>query len=295
MGKNYKKDYFNKVECSKLVKLVHTDLMGAKAGFEQYLEIYPKDYYAKVIYASVLITLHQFDLACQIIDEVELGFSRDRHLIRNTQRHVENEKDVIFCKVRLLSYTDHIEELYKFVFFHRTQLVSLNMYDFLLFYCKSKLGILSVKRDEENSYLFRQIIEYREEDMIDHIKDHLAYYNPTMEKPDSNVFVPDFPISSVIEEVKKIIPNEKRLCHGIIDDIYVFKYDFCGRDNNRVTNFFKVVCFHDTCNIITMFPIYGVEKLPYIDLNYLVCNEDVPVKTKVLSQRDKFNKRYGLK
>lgn len=58
MGKNYKKDYFNKVECSKLVKLVHTDLIGAKAGFEQYLEIYPKDYYAKVIYASVLITLH---------------------------------------------------------------------------------------------------------------------------------------------------------------------------------------------------------------------------------------------
>ena len=295
MSKNHKKEYFNKVLCSKLVRLVPVDLLGAKTGFEQYLELYPKDYYAKVVYASVLITLHQFDLAEQIIEEVESGFSKDCHLIRNTQRQVENAKDVVFCKVRLLSYAGKIEELYKFVFFHKQKLVDLNMYEFLLFYCRNKLGISDVKREDENSYLFRQIIEYREEDMVDHIKDHLAYYNPTMEKPDPNVFVPDFPISSVIEEVKKIIPNEKKLCCGIIDDIYVFKYDFCGRDNNRITNYFKVVCFHDTCNIITIFPIYGVEKLPYIDLNYLVCHEDVPAKTKVLSQRDKFNRRYGLK
>ena len=84
-----------------------------------------------------------------------------------------------------------------------------------------------------------------------------------------------------------------RICLGLYDDMYVFKYDSCGKDNYKIVNYFKVICFEGTSQIITMYPASDCEKLPYIDLNYMKTKEDTP-KIKVLTQREKFNTRYNL-
>ena len=76
--------------------------------------------------------------------------------------------------------------------------------------------------------------------------------------------------------------------------MYVFKYDNCGKHDNKIANYFKIICFHNTQDYITMFPCSNCENLPYVDLNYLVNSNDIP-KVKTLSQIEKFNKRYNCK
>ena len=77
--------------------------------------------------------------------------------------------------------------------------------------------------------------------------------------------------------------------HKIKDeDDYIFQYDNCGRDKNRVVDRFKVICFHDTDEIITMCPVFGYDGYPSVDLNYLR-NE----KTKKRNMIDRFNSRYS--
>ena len=58
----------------------------------------------------------------------------------------------------------------------------------------------------------------------------------------------------------------------------------------KYKTFFKVSCFHDTHDIIIMYPTFNCENQPYIDLNYL--NESEKPIQKRISQIDRFNKRY---
>ena len=90
------------------------------------------------------------------------------------------------------------------------------------------------------------------------------------------------------------MPSDKRLFAGTYDDTYIFKYDNCGRDNNKSVDFFRVVCFHDTNEIITLCPASECECLPYVDLNYLIRDNEIP-KVKRLSQTEKFKQRYNSK
>lgn len=138
------------------------------------------------------------------------------------------------------------------------------------------------------------MIEYRESDFLDHIKKHMADYNSSLINPNPNIFVPDFPLEEVLEEIKKYIPSDKRLFPGFYEDVYHFKYEHCGRENNRLVNFFKVVCFNDTQDIITICPISYGDELPYVDLSYMK-KEETKKEIKRPSALEKFNRRYGNK
>ena len=65
----------------------------------------------------------------------------------------------------------------------------------------------------------------------------------------------------------------------------------CGRVDNKLANYFKVVCLHDTKDFITMCPVLEGENLPYIDINYLK-EEKETSKVKRISQTEKFYQRY---
>ena len=111
----------------------------------------------------------------------------------------------------------------------------------------------------------------------------------------TSIFYEDFPINEIITEIKKYIRNGiPKLCPHLYTNMYVFKFDNCGIDTGIPTDFFKVVCFHNTVEFITMCPSTGCEELPYIDLNYLARTKE-GAKSRCLSQIDKFNRRYGLK
>ena len=64
-------------------------------------------------------------------------------------------------------------------------------------------GTVDLRRREPNSYMFRQIVEYKEEDFRDHIKKHLADYNENDRNISVAYFNSDFPIDKAIIEVKK--------------------------------------------------------------------------------------------
>ena len=87
-----------------------------------------------------------------------------------------------------------------------------------------------------------------------------------------------------------MIPNENKLSWGFIEDTYIFKYDGCGRDNDRLVDYFKVVTFKNSKDIITMCPSCDCEEFSHVDLNYL--NDKEEQKVKKISQIDKFYKRY---
>lgn len=289
-----KTKYFNEFEFKKALELVDTNPFLAKIKFEDYLDNYPNDYSAYPYYISCLVILGNFDEAEKYMTYLKkLEYTNDnfKYLIEKRKKLKNN---IIFTQLKLLSYQHKYNEMYNLCKNNFSVIIDLNMKS-VFFYCRKKIGELEGCLKDENSYLYRQIIDYTDEDFLDHIQKHLADFNKDSDNPSSSIFSYDFPISEVIEEIKKIIPSSKRLFTGFYEDSYVFKYDYCGKENNKVTNYFKVFCFHDTNNIITMCPSLNCEHLPYIDLNYLNQSKNSESgKVRKLSQIDKFNQRYKL-
>lgn len=264
--------------------------MMAKMLLEEYMKKYPLDYSAYPYYASILITLGDFNEAEKVLDYVEI-ISNANENFTSKETKVQNLKyNILFSKLKLLSYQEKYDELYKIYLNNSQELYDINLNHNIIFYCKKKLGMLSLNSINTNSYILSQITNYDESLFLEHIKKHLADYNKDINEPNKNIFAYDFPIDKVLSEVKKHICSSKKLYPGFFEDLYTFKYNECGRDNNKITDYFKVICFHNTNDFITMLPVTEGENLPYIDLNYMI-PENTP-KTKIKSQIDKFNQRY---
>ena len=159
-----------------------------------------------------------------------------------------------------------------------------------MLYCKNKLGKIYENNKFPDKYLFNQIANYKEDEFLEHIKKHLADYNSELDEPNKNIFVPDFPINDVLKEVKKYIPSEKTLYTGFYENVYVFKYNECGRVNNRLVDYLKIVCFDGTSDMLTILPVEEGENLPYIDLNYMVEEKKVN-EVQRISAVERFNRR----
>ena len=160
--------------------------------------------------------------------------------------------------MRYYAYTEQLYKLYD-LFFELTE-DQKNKLGYVKFYCYSKLGYISAE-DESNlkSYTKRQILSY-----------------------DENLF------REFINIHRRKLDYEKCICNSYNTDQYVFKYDVCGKDNGVSQNYFKVICLHNTNNILTMFPASECERLDYVDLNYL---NKKHVSSRP-SQIDKFYKKF---
>ena len=285
--------YYDTWEFLKTNDITKTNPIEANSRFEEYLQKYPQDYSAYTYYAYNLITLGQFTKAEKILNKLENKFKSDTHFAKQTYKISGLNHDILVNRVRLLCYQEKYDEAYNLLKNNREEFEHMGVSD-IVFYCKKKMGKIDFNRRENNSYLFRQIVEYKEEDFMEHIKKHLADYNSNLDEPNKNVFVPNFPINEVVEEIKKYIPSNKMLCTGFWEDVYIFKYNECGRANNRLVNYIKVVCFHNTKDFITILPVSDCENLPCVDLNYLI-KEDKQPETRRMSKVDKFNQRYKRK
>jgi len=285
-----KGQYFDSWEFRHILHLVETNPLEAKLQFEEYLEKYTCDHSAYVYYSYVLIVLGYFKEAEGILEYVKNTYINDYIFMKDKKKVDLIRENIIFNTFKLLSYQERYEELFYFCKEHKLEIKRLNLYSFD-FYSKCKLGIKSTQSKEKLPYLYKQIDNYSEEEFFEHIKKHLADYNYDIDEPNEYVFVPDFPLDKVFEEIKKLVPSERRLYTGFYENVYIFKYNGCGRAKNRLVNYFRVIALHGTNNFITMFPSDDCETLPYIDLNYLKQEEEKP-KTRRLSQIDKFNQRY---
>lgn len=154
------------------------------------------------------------------------------------------------------------------------------------------MGLIKETRDEINRYLYKQINEYDINDFYDHIKKHLYDCSTEFSEESWDKFFEDFPLKEIINESKKYIPSNKCLYKGFYTSVYVFKFDNCGKVNNKTVDYFKIICLENNSNFITMYPADECKYLPYIDLNYLKQENELP-KIKRLSQIEKFNQKYN--
>ncbi len=290
-----KRCYFNTYEVEKAFKYRETNPELAKELLEEYMMKYPYDGNALTYYASILISLGQYEEAEKALDTCEKMMSRSRFFQTNKDRHDYIMCNIVRTRYKLLGQQLRVQELIQLYEDPKNMEYLSDVSKDVIFYFRVLAGKVEPIRKPYHPYLHRQTLDWQEEDFLRHIKKHMADYNQNNREISLSFFAPDFPLERVYEEVKKYIPSKTRYSLGFYEDLYVFKYDECGRDNNRLTNYFKVVTFHDTDHFITMYPSNFCDSLPCIDLNYLKEKEIDPPKVLGMSQTEKFNRRLQLK
>ncbi len=285
-----KTHYYNILLFEQAQQLIVTNPTEAKEKFKEYIFLYPKDYTAYPYYASVLITLGEFEEAEKVITFAENVAINDPFFNKDERRRKYFRDYTLSNKIRLLSYTNRYKEMYEILITHKKDIIGLDT-GHIYYYCCKQLGLFE-SNCEKRGYLYNQIMNYSEEDFLLNIQKHLFEYQNT-ENINSNVFAENFPINEAILEIKKHIPYQKPLFFGFYDDTYIFKYTACGHWNFKLVDYIKVVCFHNTSDIITMVPISGCENLPFVDLDYMIKDKDYS-HTRRLSQTDKFKLKYNL-
>lgn len=285
---------YNYLELYKIIDCISFAPEQSLLKLQQYLREYPNDYVAYVYYMGCLINVGKFDEADDILQFLE--FNKKNYYDYSDRSDVDNmgkvEITFIINKIRLFMYLGMYDKAYSLCVDNFDDIYSkFNRIYSVRFFLENKLGICERNRDHQVGYLYKQILEYREDDFLDHIKKHL--YNETGEELSSSVFNPQFPINDVINEVKGLIPSSDKLCMGFFDNQYIFKYDYCGKTNYKTVDYLKVSTFHDTKDIITIFPFKDGRLLNYYDLNYL--NESIDnCKVRKRDRVSSFNRRYGF-
>lgn len=278
--------YFNKKEFLDIVKLLRIDPELAIEKEEAYISKYPLDKEAYVLYSKTLTSLRRLDEAKQVLKKV-------KHMIEYEKNTVKLDyffKDYCYNNLKILILEKKYEEAVEYMIDYEDYLTDI-FNNAAYYYCLKQTGKLKALRENAPSYLYRQIIDYHYDEFLEHIQKHLHEYTENDEIVDTAIFDSGFPVKKVLNEIiDKYIPSEKGLYVGLNEDLYIFRYDNCGRDTHKMVNYFKIYTFHDTKCLITMCPSLNCEKLPYVDLNYLK-EEDIS-KVKRLSQIEKFNLKY---
>ena len=283
---------YNTNEFHKAINLIDKYPSLAKERLQTYVENYPFDYMAYPFYIDSLVTSGEVEEASIVMKEILKIASEDEYFQNSEEKYEIFQKSMIMSKIRMLSYLGKYKALERFyrrnAVFLREREISIGQ---LIFYCKKQLGQDVYNRNlGDSNYMYIQMEQYSEEEFFNHIKKHLTLDEEENEEINNNIFLSDFPIHEVIEEVKKYIPSDKCRFPGFMSDTYIFRYDGCGRDCNRLVDYFKVVCFHNTSDIITAYPVFGYDNWDYVDLNYM--HELKEKNVKRLNMIDKFNKRY---
>ena len=259
---------------------------------EKYVQKYPKDYDAKTMYISLLIQLRQMDKAEETLVKLENDIETDVKYQKYKEKKIKTYCNLMFCKVKLLYYQNKYQECYDLMIDNLPVLLEHGMhFEPTALVCQKKLGTLNRKiNPETDGYLFSQIIDYSDDRFLEHIKKHSITDDLSDSEKTTSIFKEDFPVEKVFKEIKKNVPSNLKIYNGLIEDLYIYRYDFCGKCNNKNTDYFKVIAIHDTSDFITMCPCVESKYWDYLDLNYL--REEKP-KQKKISQIDKFNQRYN--
>lgn len=283
--------YYNSKEFYKIVRIMNINPTEAKIRFEEYIKSYPMDYSAYLYYAETYICLGEFSKAEKIINYIENKVNNDKNFTFEKEKIIIFNNHKLYAKLKLLSYQNKYQELYSLCINNKKIINKLKL-NHVLFWARKQIGKINPYKRDTNQYLFRQIVKYKESDFLKQINKHKAdNYEENFNI--QGIFNSDFPLEKVLEETKKYIPSKNCIYPGLFEDVYTFKYNECGRENNKLVNYFKVICLHNTDNILIMHPTQTGKYINYIDLNYLNKKEEPIIKRK--SQIDKFNQKYNRK
>lgn len=263
---------FNEYEYDKICRLKRRDPELALEMIENYLANYQEDYKAYLIHAEILISMGEFAKAAAVNTKcVDMFLSNKRFIINSTREKIlKLNNHVVKNKIRLAALNGDYNEAFRLFKTEFNAYLEKEEYGAYYVYFKRILGLIDYDRERYSSYLYRQMVEYKLEDFFDHIEKHLLDESLSEEEPASTaVFMPDFPIETIVEEAKKYIPSENRFYNSLAENIYVFKYDLCGTSDGIISDYFMIITMHNTQEFITMYPIKNRYNLPYVDLNYL--------------------------
>lgn len=292
--KKRKEEYYNSVELRRIINLMTKNPKLSLELLNGYIDKYDKDYTAMVYRVILLISLGRLYQAKDLLKEAESLANGDKKFLRSTKKYTIFRRSLLVAKMKYLAHLEKYEDVHNlYVGNYETLKEGSTELSTLNFYSKSKMG-----KPVENlnlgisNYLYQQMEEYDETRFFDRITDHLADYTSLSDMPNDNVFTPDFPIAQIIDEIKKYIPSSSdAMFNEYIADTYIFKYDYCGREKGKIADYIKVICFHNTGDLITIYPTCGYENYDYIDLNYL--QEQYYYKPKRKSMVERFNKKWN--
>ena len=192
--------YYNRLLFTKAMKVTNSNPYEAKRLYEEYLDQYPTDCLAWTLYASILITLKEFDLASMILDRAENMINQYKRKGDGFQEQHADEKNLLFGRIRIMSFRGQYKKLLDFL--EENPIVEEKYHlDEVKLLCKKKLGICFTQRDDY-TYLSRQIIKYEVQDMMHRVEYHGADYNAVTNRQE-NVFAAGFPLQKVIDELQK--------------------------------------------------------------------------------------------
>ena len=149
---------------------------------------------------------------------------------------------------------------------------------------KIKVGTYEGNPLEEPPFITK-LLYYDEDFSKEHIREHL--WKKDKEK---HTLFNDIDIDTLIFNVKKVLPESKKIQKFALNDIYLFSFSKIGRDNH---NLLKVITTKGTYDIVSMYPADEITKEYINDNLYLEYLEEKNLKIKRLSQIEKFNKRYS--
>ena len=293
---NYKNnDYtYDSWEQKRINESFNFDYEEVANEYDAYLRRYPKDFLGYTFYINALITMGRIDEAKKELDSVVALASSDKRILNKVNYAKCFNEFINYCKIRILVHEERWIELYRLINdpdqeFGNISLAQVKMY------CRNKLGLLEGENKKKMPYLYRQMIKYDYNDLIRNMSKHLIdEVDYIYEQENVSVFSTGYPLDMVIEEVQARIPSDKGLFMGTINDTYIFKYDGCGRVNGKLVDYFKVVVFHGTNDIITMYPYANNKKdAIYTDLNYI--NDIIYGPNSIIRRKgqiDRFNAKY---
>lgn len=280
LGKNR---YYNNRDIKRIERMVSEKrLEEALACYMYYINKYPEDIGARCLYTDILIKLGRFGEAWESLDRIEYHYN-DKTLEKFIQK-------VSLIRTKLLCCEERYGEAYESL--EKNKKYFLNKYiDYIcyLLFLKKKLGILTEEDNQYTNYNYTlsQILDYNEDYCLQHLSRHQSYEG----NPNPNQFLEDFPLKDTYFKLRKGLPRQERLYSSIINYKIIFKYISNGRVNGKITDYFEVVAFHGSNDIITMYPYLNTERRACIDITPDI-TENSNGKVKRMSQIDKFNQRY---
>jgi hypothetical protein len=277
-------DHFDTVEVCKIEELSILNPISALERLEVYLDKYPRDYYAHALKVNYLIILRRFEEAYELLEYLEYELNRDKKMRKYEDKYDKNINSLDYAKIKYYLYTHNYQKAHDIALCNPV-LIGEDLSNRTVLYIKNKLDTCDKMNYFEEAYSSKQILNYSVDRMLRHIRKHLTIGNDGRENPNPNIFVRDFPINEILEEAKKYLIDDNAVYLGLIEDDYYFKYDDCGKENNKFVNYFKIVCFHGTKDIITVLPVAHYNELSYVDLNYMNTNSIDNCKQLVLDNK----------
>lgn len=123
----------------------------------------------------------------------------------------------------------------------------------IIFYLKYKLNLLTKEEMENTSFYYKkQLVNYDEFDVIDHISKHLDEIG---EKDNHSLFNPGIDTMNLYYACSNIIKNMEPISSSL-SDIYIISYENpIGTAINKPTNTVRVVTYINSKDIISIYPV----------------------------------------